>query len=168
MPGAFGLILWVSALAAHASAHEAVKLSWQDCGLLADEKGIELLDYTHEPDPIVLGEPYVITRRFRSLLDRPIQNLTETFQSYNRTAPATWTPTFAGGPFSRCGREQYQTRCPLQPKEEFACHEHHPATHVTGAGTHRAVEHYFADGTFVGCAVVVYQYTAPDPILTLL
>ena len=31
-------------------------------------------------------------------------------------------------------------------------------THVRQPGSHRAVEHYFADGSFVGCAVVVYSY----------
>ena len=56
---------------------QAQDLSWQDCGLLADERGLELLQYAHEPDPIVLGEPYNISRRFRSLLKRPIYNLTE-------------------------------------------------------------------------------------------
>ena len=157
------LVLWLSAFAT-----QAAKLSWQDCGLLADERGIELIDYKHEPDPIVLGQPYTITRRFRSLLDRPIRNLTEKFQSYNQTASATWSPSFAGGPFSRCGTAQYQTECPLQPKAEFAFHEHHPATHVQAAGTHRAVEHYFADDTFAGCAVVVYMYTMPTATTIML
>eukprot|EP00438_Fugacium_kawagutii_P004118 Skav212870 [mRNA] locus=scaffold151:64745:65224:- [translate_table: standard] len=144
------------------SAVWASNLSWQDCGLLADERGIELLEYSHEPDPIVLGQPYTITRRFRSLLDRPIQNLTEKFQGYRRTGPTVWSPSFAPGPFSRCGNQQFQTPCPLDPRAEFAFREIHPVTHVAAPETHRAVEHYFADGTFVGCVVVVYSYVAPN------
>ncbi|CAE7023110.1 unnamed protein product [Symbiodinium natans] len=151
MRGALRFALWAYAWQGGASA-----LSWQDCGLLADERGLELLEYHHEPDPIVLGQPYSITRRFRSLLDRPIRNLTEKFQAYNRSGEA-WSPTFAAGPFSRCGDQQFQTKCPLEPKAEFSFHERHPTTHAQ-LGEHRAVEHYFADGAFVGCAVVVYRY----------
>ena len=145
----------------------ASKLQWQDCGLLADERGLEMLEYSHAPDPIVVGEPYSITRRFRLLLDRPIQNLTENFWGYKQTGPAAWSPTFAPPVFSRCGAEQFQTKCPLEPHAVFAFHEQHPGTHVVAAGKHKAIEHYFADGIFVGCGVVEYSYVAPNTTIML-
>lgn len=52
--------------------------------------------YSHAPDPIVVGEPYSITRRFRLLLDRPIQNLTEKFWGYKQTGPAVSWCSFEG------------------------------------------------------------------------
>mmetsp|Transcript_40065 Transcript_40065/g.74695 ORF Transcript_40065/g.74695 Transcript_40065/m.74695 type:complete len:167 (+) Transcript_40065:78-578(+) len=156
-------VLFATVWAAWAS--EAEKLSWQDCGLLADERGIEMLAYAHEPDPIVLGQPYSIVRRFRSLLDRPIQNLTEKFQGYVKVPGlAEWSESFGAGPFSRCGDEQFQTKCPLESGAEFTFRERHPITHVTSPETHKAVEHYFADGVFVGCAVVEYSYVAPSSV----
>merc|ERR1711879_491701 len=108
-----------------------------------------VLEYSHQPDPIIIGQPFVITRRFRSLMDKPIMNLTEKFQSYTRTG-STWNQTFRNGPFSRCGSEQYQTACPLEAGTEFAFHEKHPSTHVALPGDPRAVEHYFADDVFAG------------------
>mmetsp|Transcript_20245 Transcript_20245/g.38281 ORF Transcript_20245/g.38281 Transcript_20245/m.38281 type:complete len:171 (-) Transcript_20245:97-609(-) len=141
------------------------RLAWQDCGLLADLRGIELLDYRHEPDPIVLGQPYNITRRFRSLLEKPIRNLTERFWGSNRTAPSVWTPSFSNGPFSRCGNQQYQTSCPLAAFAEFDFTEQHPTTHVAQPEEHRAVEYYYADGVFAGCAVIVYAYVNSAEVL---
>eukprot|EP00931_Biecheleriopsis_adriatica_P092986 TRINITY_DN66736_c0_g1_i1.p1 TRINITY_DN66736_c0_g1~~TRINITY_DN66736_c0_g1_i1.p1 ORF type:complete len:168 (+),score=23.90 TRINITY_DN66736_c0_g1_i1:96-599(+) len=140
-------------------------LVWQDCGLEADVYGIELQEYGHSPDPIIIGKPYNITRRFRSRLDRPIHDLTERFWGTNRTAPEVWGPTFERGPFSRCGNKQYQTSCPLAPGASFAFAEGHPSTHAVLPGEHRAVEHYFADGIFVGCAVDVYSYAAGSQVV---
>ncbi|CAJ1423004.1 unnamed protein product [Effrenium voratum] len=149
--------VWV-ALAALGCA-DAAALSWQDCGLLADVRGLELLSYSHEPDPIVLGEAYTITRHFRTLL--PIQNLTEQFWSYERNG-TEWSFVFGNGPFSRCGAADFQSRCPLPAGAELRFRERHPGTAAARPGRHRAVEHYFSDGVFAGCVVAVYDYRAPD------
>lgn len=143
----------------HAEANEI--LQWQDCRLLSDVPGIVMLERRHEPDPILIGQPYNITRRFKSLLDVPIQNLTEAFSTTQRTSTGAWEPAFSRPPFGRCGKEQYQTRCPLAAGSEFSLHETHPRTHVSRPGQHRSVEHYYADGVYAGCAVVVYSYAAP-------
>eukprot|EP00930_Biecheleria_cincta_P091187 TRINITY_DN80686_c0_g1_i1.p1 TRINITY_DN80686_c0_g1~~TRINITY_DN80686_c0_g1_i1.p1 ORF type:complete len:177 (+),score=22.57 TRINITY_DN80686_c0_g1_i1:25-531(+) len=146
----------LTAVVARAASGE--KLVWQDCGLLADSRSIQLLEYRHEPDPIVIGQPYKITRRFRSLLNFSIGNLTEKFWTTERNASGSWKPAFQQPPLSRCGAEQYQTTCPLSAHAEFGFAEGHPSTHVKQPGEHRSIEHYYADGVFAGCAVVVYSY----------
>mmetsp|Transcript_50412 Transcript_50412/g.155901 ORF Transcript_50412/g.155901 Transcript_50412/m.155901 type:complete len:183 (+) Transcript_50412:47-595(+) len=140
----------------------AASLAWQDCGLLADVRGIELLAYSHTPDPIQVGQSYSILRTFRSLLGEPIRSLTEEFWSFNRSAvdSTRWSSYFHNGPFNRCGQEDYQIGCPLAPHSNFSFEDHHPAARGHGIhGEHRSVEHYFVNGHFAGCAVVVYQYS---------
>uniref|UniRef100_A0A7S1WH96 Transmembrane 9 superfamily member n=1 Tax=Alexandrium catenella TaxID=2925 RepID=A0A7S1WH96_ALECA len=140
----------------------AAGLVWQDCGLLADVPAVEIVEYSHTPDPIQVGQPYVIRRKFRSLLDKPIGNFSEEFWSYNRSAEDSeqWSSYFHNGPFSRCGAKDYQISCPLQPRTTFLFEDHHPASKGHGPhGEHRAVEHYYVDGRFAGCVVVVFEYS---------
>eukprot|EP00933_Yihiella_yeosuensis_P028894 TRINITY_DN22666_c5_g1_i1.p1 TRINITY_DN22666_c5_g1~~TRINITY_DN22666_c5_g1_i1.p1 ORF type:complete len:200 (+),score=16.42 TRINITY_DN22666_c5_g1_i1:60-602(+) len=151
------------ALLALAASSGATGLEWQDCSLLADVKGLTLLEYSHKPDPIVLGQPYSITRRFKNLLGRQIHELNETVEGYNQTISGSeaWAPaSFKNGPFSRCGTKDFQTACPIAADEEFRFEEAHPTTHVVKPGKHRAIEHYYADGVYAGCVAVVYSYAA--------
>merc|ERR1712039_518049 len=114
----------------------------------------------HHPDPIIIGQPYTIFRRFRSLLPADMYSLKEEFWGFNRSRmnSSQWSEIFHIDPFDRCGTKEYQTVCPIQPRGEFTFNETHPATSVRLPGEHRSVQHYFVNGQFAGCAVIVYNY----------
>ena len=138
-------------LAAETAAAPTKALEWQDCGLQTDYPLLSLVQYSHSPDPIVMGRQRLNRKTWRSLAPWPIQNLTEVVTIDRSYASSRWEQYFSNR-FEMCGH----VGCPIMPGAMFEVADMHPAPRVY-APSFRATERLWVDGVLGGCATVVYH-----------
>ena len=160
--------MWTRAFAPRAAyllllaLNAATALEWQDCGLQSDAPALRLLKYAHDPDPIVADAPSTISKTWQHFGGTvALTGLSERVY-IDRKLPGAraWTPYF-NNTFAVCGTGPFQHDvCPVAPNATFAYVDHHPASHSPPA-TFRAREEYFdGNGTWIGCATIVYRSVA--------
>ena len=138
-------------LAAETAAAPTKALEWQDCGLQTDYPLLSLVQYSHSPDPIVMGRQRLNRKTWRSLAPWPIQNLTEVVTIDRSYASSRWEQYFSNR-FEMCGH----VGCPIMPGAMFEVADMHPAPRVY-APSFRATERLWVDGVLGGCATMVYH-----------
>lgn len=164
----------ISAQTAHAP------LQWESCGLQTEVPLLDLVQYSHSPDPIINGSTWESRKTWRSSAAWTIQNLTQIATIYRMqkrgaaaaaAAAASWE-LFRQNRTELCDRNAEGSRsggggssmpCGIVPGSSFTLVDAQ-TTPEQYYYAYRAVEHLWADGIFAGCATALYHM---DPTGTL-
>ena len=145
------------------SSARSMHLKWQDCSLQAEQPLLRLTQYTHSPDPIVHGKNNTIIKRFEYAAPGlgPIQSLREQVNvSHRGAADEPWRLYFSND-FDLCSI--HPDLCGTLPGAQVSFSDKHPPSHTSFSPHFQAIEHYFVNGLFAGCATIVYDQAA-EPI----
>ena len=135
-------------------------VSWQDCSLQSQVPALRLLSYTHSPDPIVHDRNNTISKSWRLEPGLgPLRSLREHVSVSRRTsALAPWEAYFENI-FDLCAPPSHPSLCSgsLVPGSSFTYDDHHPPSRSPFSPLYQAIEHYYVNGVFAGCATIVYD-----------
>ena len=162
--------LWV--MAGHAPNHlltrtrpppgqaAAQALRWQDCGLQTDRPMLQLLEYAHSPDPLVYRRWNNISKRWQFKdLEQPgatLLTLREKVQVARRNSSTAPWETYFQNEFDVCAHHKGICGAIKSPGT-FAYSDHHPPTSSVYSKHFRAIEYFYVNGVFAGCATVLYN-----------
>ena len=115
--------------------------------------------YSHSPDPIIHGKSNNINKTWLFQSPRPgdmsIRNLTEqVWVSHRNSSNVPWVLYFSNT-FELC--KFHSDVCQVQNRALFSFGDHHPPSRSAFYPEFRAVEHYFVNGVFAGCATASYS-----------
>ena len=135
-------------------------VSWQDCNLMAQVPALRLLSYTHSPDPIVHDRNNSISKRWQLMPGLgPLRSLREHVTvSRRKSALAAWEAYFENT-FDLCASSSHPSLCSgsIGPGSNFTYEDEHPPSRGPFSPHYQAIEHYYVNGVFAGCATVVYD-----------
>jgi hypothetical protein len=131
-------------------------LSWQDCGLQSEIPALRLKAYQHAPDPIVYNSSSIITKQWKYTGDGYMKTFTETVVVARRSENHAPWEIYFNNSFDICA--YHDGICgSVHSGGEFTYYDNHPPSVSLFYPYFRAIEHYYVNGIFSGCATIVYD-----------